>query len=141
MPEFTEYTPGTFCWIDTGTTDADASKAFYTALFGWEATDNETPNGDIYTMYAKDGKTVAGGYGLPPMMRNMGVPSHWMSRPSSRARSTVAAAFSQASSAAPVLARTFRCETWPCVPLRRTMSTNSSMAGWRALARLRIWLA
>ncbi len=79
MPDFTEYKPGTFCWIDTGTTDADASKAFYTALFGWEARDDETPDGGIYTMYSKDGKTVAGGYGLSVMMRNMGVPSHWMS--------------------------------------------------------------
>ena len=79
MPEFTDYTPGTFCWIDTGTTDAAASKAFYTALFGWEASDNDTPDGGIYTMYAKDGKAVAGGSGLSDMLKSVGVPSHWMS--------------------------------------------------------------
>jgi len=79
MSEFTEYPPGTFCWVDTGTTDAAASRAFYTALFGWEARDQETPDGGTYTMYSKGGKTVAGGYGLSPEMRGMGIPSHWMS--------------------------------------------------------------
>ncbi|MEA2398499.1 MAG: uncharacterized protein QOK25_2055, partial [Thermoleophilaceae bacterium] len=37
MGERTQYTPGTFCWTDLSTTDQDAAKAFYAALFGWEA--------------------------------------------------------------------------------------------------------
>jgi len=79
MPEFTHYTPGTFCWIDTGTTDAAASTAFYTGLFGWEASDSPTPDGGTYTMYTKGGKPVAGGSALADALKGMGVPSHWMS--------------------------------------------------------------
>src|SRR5690348_10698902 len=40
MGERTSYTPGTFSWADLTTTDQDGAKAFYTALFGWEAIDN-----------------------------------------------------------------------------------------------------
>jgi len=79
MPAFTTYTPGTFCWIDTSSTDAEASRAFYTGLFGWTSEDNPTPDGGTYTMYSLDGKRVAGGYGLGEQLQSMGVPSHWMS--------------------------------------------------------------
>jgi len=79
MPEFTHYAPGTFCWIDTGTTDAAASTAFYTALFGWETSDSPTPDGGTYTMYSKGGKAVAGGSALSDELQSMGVSSHWMS--------------------------------------------------------------
>ncbi len=33
------YAPGTFCWVDLATTDAEGAKAFYGELFGWEAED------------------------------------------------------------------------------------------------------
>lgn len=79
MPEFTAYAPGTFCWIDTGTTDAAASQAFYTGLFGWTAEDSPTPDGRIYTMYSLDGKPVAGGSALSEALQSMGVQSHWLS--------------------------------------------------------------
>jgi uncharacterized protein len=39
MGERESYAPGTFCWADLGTTDADAAVAFYTDVFGWEAED------------------------------------------------------------------------------------------------------
>ena len=39
MGERETYAPGTFCWADLGTTDADAAKAFYTGVFGWEPVD------------------------------------------------------------------------------------------------------
>jgi len=39
MPVVESYAPGTFCWADLGTPDADAAKRFYTALFGWSAED------------------------------------------------------------------------------------------------------
>mgnify|MGYP001499196416 FL=1 len=35
----TSYAPGTPSWIDLGTTDLPAAKAFYSALFGWEIVD------------------------------------------------------------------------------------------------------
>src|ERR687896_85296 len=43
MGERDSYAPGTFCWADLGTTDADAAKAFYTRVFGWEAVDSPAP--------------------------------------------------------------------------------------------------
>jgi uncharacterized protein len=42
------YEPGTFCWVDLATTDADGAKAFYGDLFGWEFRDDEIPGG-IYS--------------------------------------------------------------------------------------------
>ena len=79
MAEFTVYDPGTFCWIDTATTDAAATKAFYTALFGWEADDRPTPPGGVYTMYTRDGRAVAGGSALAEPLAAMGIGSHWTS--------------------------------------------------------------
>ena len=37
MAERTQYTPGTFSWVDLATTDPDAAKSFYGALFGWKS--------------------------------------------------------------------------------------------------------
>ena len=50
MGERTSYTPGTFSWTDLTTTDQESAKAFYTALFGWEAIDNPVGDGVYYTM-------------------------------------------------------------------------------------------
>ena len=36
MQETPTYKPGTFCWVELGTTDNAAAKNFYTQLFGWE---------------------------------------------------------------------------------------------------------
>jgi predicted enzyme related to lactoylglutathione lyase len=36
MPEMTRYEPGTPSWVDVGSPDVEASKAFYGGLFGWE---------------------------------------------------------------------------------------------------------
>ena len=60
MGERTSYAPGTFCWTDMGTTDADAATSFYTELFGWTYTDIGEAGG--YRMLAKDGKTVCALY-------------------------------------------------------------------------------
>ncbi len=37
--------PGTYCWSELITTDLDASKAFYGAVFGWGAEDQGPPGG------------------------------------------------------------------------------------------------
>jgi uncharacterized protein len=50
--------PGTFCWVDLTTTDADGAKAFYGDLFGWEFRDDEIPGG-VYTMCYRQGDAVA----------------------------------------------------------------------------------
>ena len=59
MGERTSFTPGTFCWVDLTSPDQDASKAFYSALFGWEAEDLPMgEDGGVYSMMKLDGKTV-----------------------------------------------------------------------------------
>jgi len=70
-----EYEPGTFCWVDLGTVDADAAKAFYTGLFGWDTVD--TPMGDagVYTMFQIGGRDVCALHGRDP---GQGPPS-WLS--------------------------------------------------------------
>jgi uncharacterized protein len=61
MPERTSYEPGTPNWVDLGTSDPDAAKAFYRSLFGWEAEDAgpvEQTGG--YAFFTLNGKKVAG---------------------------------------------------------------------------------
>ena len=60
----TAYEPGAFSWAEVATPDADASRAFYTRLFGLAATDMQTDEGDLYTILKKDGKDVCGLYGM-----------------------------------------------------------------------------
>src|SRR5262245_1958035 len=50
------YTPGTLCWVDLETPDTAAAAAFYTALFGWDAAEND----DGYITFRLDGETVCG---------------------------------------------------------------------------------
>ena len=50
MGERTKYTPGTFSWTDLSTTDQDAAKTFYAALFGWTYEDNPVGDGMVYSM-------------------------------------------------------------------------------------------
>lgn len=78
MAEFTEYAPGTFCWMELGTTDAAGAKDFYSNLFGWDI--NDIPMGPdmVYTMVQIDGKDVAGLYELNEEQRQQGTPPHWM---------------------------------------------------------------
>jgi uncharacterized protein len=50
---------GNFCWTDLGTTDAEAAKRFYTAIFGW--TYNDMPMGEgqgVYSMCELNGMQV-----------------------------------------------------------------------------------
>jgi uncharacterized protein len=79
MGERTQYTPGTFSWADLTTTDQDAAKAFYNALFGWETTDTPAGEGVVYSMAAIDGKWVAAISPQPQQQRDAGVPPVWNS--------------------------------------------------------------
>ena len=78
MPEITQYAPGSFCWFELGTSDAESAKRFYTELFGW--TTNDAPAGPdmIYTMLQRDGKDVGALYQLTEQHKSQGVPPHWM---------------------------------------------------------------
>lgn len=60
MAERTEHAPGTPSWLDIGT-DVEGAKAFYTALFGWEAAAAGPPEETGgYGFFTKNGKLVAG---------------------------------------------------------------------------------
>jgi predicted enzyme related to lactoylglutathione lyase len=70
MGERTSYPPGTFSWAELATSDADAAKAFYTALFGWEYDDRPIPDAGLYSMALRDGGQVAAVFGSSE-------PPHW----------------------------------------------------------------
>jgi hypothetical protein len=79
MQEVPELKPGTFCWVELGTSDSDAAKTFYSQLFGWEYVDNPMGPDMVYTMLKLDGKDVGGLYKLMPDMVAQGIPPHWLS--------------------------------------------------------------
>jgi uncharacterized protein len=70
MGERTSYPPGTFSWAELVTSDAGAAKAFYTSVFGWDYDDQPIPDGGVYSMALRDGKSVAALYGGDQ-------PPHW----------------------------------------------------------------
>ena len=79
MQETPKYAPGTFCWVELGTTDSEAAKKFYTELFDWTFVDNPIGPDMVYTMLKKDGKDVGALYKLMPEMTAQGIPPHWLS--------------------------------------------------------------
>ncbi|HEX4900576.1 MAG TPA: VOC family protein [Pyrinomonadaceae bacterium] len=79
MQESVEYKPGTFCWVELGTTDGEAAKKFYTQLFDWEFDDHDMGPGGVYTILKQNGKDVGALYTMPEEMTANGVPPHWMS--------------------------------------------------------------
>ncbi|CAN5667293.1 VOC family protein [soil metagenome] len=74
MGERTSYTPGTFCWVDLGTTDQQGAKDFYGSLLGWEYEDMPIGNDQVYSMARLGGRDVAA---IGPLQGGEGVPSHW----------------------------------------------------------------
>lgn len=54
------YVPNTPRWVDLGTSDLDASLAFYCGLFGWEADRMPMETAGGYTILEHDGRSVAG---------------------------------------------------------------------------------
>lgn len=71
--------PGTFSWVELGTTNGPGAKEFYSKLFGWEV--QETPMGPEFTYYTfqVEGLDVAAMYQLMDDQLKHGVPSHWLS--------------------------------------------------------------
>ena len=82
MQESPQHKPGSFCWVELGTTNASAAKSFYKELFGWEYDDSpaspEMPD-MIYSMIKLRGRDVGGLYSMPSDMLAQGVPPHWLS--------------------------------------------------------------
>ena len=65
--------PGTLCWADLMTSDAERAKNFYSALFGWKI--EKGKDGGPY-LHIKNGEEFIGG--VPPAgSAGPGVPPHW----------------------------------------------------------------
>jgi uncharacterized protein len=77
--EVSKHAPGTFCWIELGTTDQAAAKKFYHELFGWSSNDVPMGPDSTYTMLQLNGKDVAALYQLDANMCAHGIPPHWQS--------------------------------------------------------------
>ncbi len=76
MPVFTSHAIGSPCWVDLMSPDVDGAAAFYSAVFGWESTDQHDDEGNrIYAMFTQDGKNIAGLGGQAPGME--GMPPVW----------------------------------------------------------------
>jgi uncharacterized protein len=52
--------PGKFVWADYFTSNVEAARIFYAALFGWEWREIATGRGSRYGMFYQDGEPVAG---------------------------------------------------------------------------------
>ena len=65
---------GAFSWFELMTTDVEAAKKFYTALFGWE-TEEYPMEGMNYTILKVNGEGVAGIMAMPPECK--GMPPSW----------------------------------------------------------------
>jgi predicted enzyme related to lactoylglutathione lyase len=73
-----KHPPGSFCWIELGTTDQNAAKAFYSSVFGWTVNDFPMGQGSYYSMFQIDGKDVAAAYTLGKDQQTQGIPPHWL---------------------------------------------------------------
>lgn len=73
--------PGTLCWTECYSTDADAAKAFYRAVFGWQEQDVPFDAG-TYTVVTPAGGGTGDGQGgimqLGPEQTAAGTTSHWL---------------------------------------------------------------
>ena len=66
MPHFTSHEPGSFSWVELATSDQQAAKAFYSALFGWAAVDSVIGPDEVYTMFQLEELPAAAGYTMRP---------------------------------------------------------------------------
>ena len=65
---------GAFSWCELMTTNVDAAKTFYSALFGWETEDMSMPE-MVYTVVKAGGEEVGGIMAMPPQAQ--GVQPAW----------------------------------------------------------------
>ena len=74
------YPHGLFSWTDISLPDPAGGSKFYADLFGWQAEDQHDPEGHyVYTMFSKDGKSVAGLGPQAPGAADQGIPPMWTS--------------------------------------------------------------
>jgi predicted enzyme related to lactoylglutathione lyase len=75
MADVTAHQPGTFCWVELGTSDDAAAKKFYMDFFDWGVQENDMGEMGTYYIFTKDGKHAAAMYRLMP---DMPMPPNWM---------------------------------------------------------------
>jgi len=78
MATITQHAPGSFCWIELASTDQNASRAFYSKLFGWTSNDTPLGEGQTYTIFQLGGRDSAALQQLTPKQYPPGTPSHWL---------------------------------------------------------------
>lgn len=69
--------PGAFAWAELSARGIDAAIGFYEAVFGWGHTTTPMEGAPPYTEFQLDGRNVAGGMEMSPMVPAE-VPSYWM---------------------------------------------------------------
>ncbi len=79
MREIVRHEPGTFCWPELATTDAESAKALYGGLFGWTFDDQSGASGTTYTIARLAGRDVAALYALQRSQRVGGALPRWNS--------------------------------------------------------------
>jgi len=77
MAHVDKHHPGSFCWMELGTTDQAAAKKFYGDLLGWKPNDIDMGPGGVYTIFQLDGRDCAACYNLTPDAMSRGLKSHW----------------------------------------------------------------
>jgi predicted enzyme related to lactoylglutathione lyase len=77
MANIDRHPAGSFCWIELHTSDQNAAKIFYSAIFGWTPHDSPMGPNDFYTEFKLQDREVAAACTLRPEHRDQGVPPHW----------------------------------------------------------------
>ena len=79
MAERKVFPPGTFCWVELGTTNAPDAREFYSNLLGWDTDAVEMGELGTYTLLKLDANNIAGLYPLTEDQRQKSVRPHWLS--------------------------------------------------------------
>ena len=59
MTDRSSYPAGTFSWAELATSDGEAAKPFYTAVFGWTYDDRPVGPDMVYSMAQLEGRSAA----------------------------------------------------------------------------------
>jgi uncharacterized protein len=79
MGTIDKHAPGEFCWVELGTTDAQAGVAFYSKLLDWTVREIPAGPGMTYYIFLSDGNDAGAAYQLMKEQTAKGVPPHWLS--------------------------------------------------------------
>jgi len=78
MTTTTVQAPGTFSWFELATTDQDAAKRFYGALFNYEIFDSPIGPDEVYTLLKLQGRDAGALFKMSEKNYPPGTPPHWM---------------------------------------------------------------